>query len=261
MAEDTERGETTGEPAEPESKLDVVERLAKIIEGIEEEKKTGKSRDPQTKLDKAEQLAKIVGLVAIPIVIPLALAMYSARVQEAAQAETINRDYVQLALSILKEKKDVIDPGIRDWAVDLLAAKSPTQFKPEVIAGLKSGTISLPKPERIPRGWVKSPDSKVVAVWDADGIKLLQIGTRRLLSTIKVDSPVYDMNFSPDGSYLAAGFEDGHVSVYQTSTARVIAIFHLGSEPVTQVSFNGSYKIVAYARGVGTKTLDLTPTK
>jgi hypothetical protein len=92
--------------------------------------------------DIVERVGKLASIVAIPIVIPLALASYSAKVQQTSPKETINRDYVQLAVSILTQKKDDATVPLRDWAVDLLAEHSPTKFKPEVVAALKSGTIS-----------------------------------------------------------------------------------------------------------------------
>jgi hypothetical protein len=78
------------------------------------------------------------------VVIPIALAFYSAKVQESTQRESINRDYVQLTVAILKEKRDDVDRDLRVWAVDLLAERSPTKFSPAVIRALKSGAVSLP---------------------------------------------------------------------------------------------------------------------
>jgi hypothetical protein len=95
-------------------------------------------------LDVTERIVKMVSLAAIPVVIPIALAIYSARVQQNSQRETIDRDYVQLAASVLEQKKTDVDPGLRDWAVDLLDQHSPTKFQPEVVAALKSGAVSLP---------------------------------------------------------------------------------------------------------------------
>jgi hypothetical protein len=78
--------------------------------------------------DIVERVGKLASIVAIPIVIPLALASYSAKVQQTSPKETINRDYVQLAVSILTQKKDDATVPLRDWAVDLLAEHSPTKF-------------------------------------------------------------------------------------------------------------------------------------
>src|SRR5215469_934837 len=96
-----------------------------------------------SKLERAESVAKVASLVLIPIVIPIALAIYSARIQASFQKETIDRDYVQIAVSILREDKPD-NKGLRDWAVDLLNEHSPTKFKQTVIDELKSGKASLP---------------------------------------------------------------------------------------------------------------------
>ena len=65
--------------------------------------------------------------------------------QENAQKETINRDYVQLSVSILKEKKEDVNANLRDWAVDLLAEHSPTKMSADVVSALKTGAVSLPQ--------------------------------------------------------------------------------------------------------------------
>jgi hypothetical protein len=90
-------------------------------------------------LDITERIGKLASIIAIPIVIPLALAFYSAKVQQNSQKETINRDYVQLAVSILTQKKEETNEALRNWAVDLLSEHSPTKFDPQVIAALKRG--------------------------------------------------------------------------------------------------------------------------
>ena len=92
-------------------------------------------------LDITERIGKLASIIAIPIVIPLALAFYSAKVQQNSQKETINRDYVQLAVSILTQKKEETNEALRNWAVgSFMAEHSPTKFDPQpVIAALKRG--------------------------------------------------------------------------------------------------------------------------
>src|ERR1700730_99959 len=148
--------------------------------------KDGPTAPPQSWLDTVERLAKIFAIVAIPIVIPIALAIYSAKVQAGAQEQTINRDYVQRAVSLLKEKKVDVDAGIRDWAVDLLAEPSPTKFKPEVIAALKSGAVSLPTQNNLPTNEVLSSDNKLAKA-DSLGIQIIdtQTGKRKFMLETK----------------------------------------------------------------------------
>src|SRR5262249_10756835 len=80
------------------------------------------------------------------VAIPIVLAVGGWTIQEELQDKTLNRDYVQLAVSILKEPKDAakIDPEMRTWAVQLLNDNSPTHFNSTVFEQLKSGEAALP---------------------------------------------------------------------------------------------------------------------
>jgi hypothetical protein len=173
---------------------------------------------PKTFLDILERIAKIFAIVAIPIVIPISLAVYSAKVQAGAQEETINRDYVQLAVSVLKEKKTDVDPGIRDWAVDLLAEHSPTKFKPQVIAALKSGEVSLPSPTFVRTREATSPDKKMIARADSLGIQIIDTGTAKRKFMLPTTSEVTALAISHRSDLLAVGFVNGDVSLYKLNT-------------------------------------------
>jgi hypothetical protein len=79
------------------------------------------------------------------LAVPCVLAVVGYYVQKALQKENLDRDYVQLAVSVLKEPKtDGKDSGLRDWAVALLNRHSPITFTEKVQNDLKSGTVSLP---------------------------------------------------------------------------------------------------------------------
>ena len=203
--------------------------------GAEEVEPAATPRQPQTPLDIFERLAKILAIVAIPVVIPLALAIYSSRVQEAAQTETINRDYVQLAVSLLKEKKNDLDPGIRDWAVDLLAEHSPTKFKPEVIEALKNGTVSLSS-RRVISVSVVSKNSKLMAQTNAGGIEVMKIPTGEVIRMIQIPSAVNDIDFSEDDSLLAVGCQDGNTLIYKTANWQLYSTIPM-PDPVLKAEF------------------------
>lgn len=73
-------------------------------------------------LERMEKLAKVFSLIAIPV----AIAWGGWVVQKEIQDQAIRRDYVQLAISILREPKDSNFPDeLRGWAVDLLDKSSP----------------------------------------------------------------------------------------------------------------------------------------
>lgn len=89
-----------------------------------------------------ERISKTLSIVAIPIV----LGFGSWIIQQRLQNQTINRDYVQLAVSILKEPQGPNpDRQMRDWAVKLLNENSPTKFNQEVAQQLTSGNAKLPE--------------------------------------------------------------------------------------------------------------------
>ena len=89
-----------------------------------------------------ERISKTLSIVAIPLV----LAFGGWIIQQRLQDQTVSRDYVQLAVSILKEPKDSkINDEMRAWAVQLLNDNSPTKFNQHVFDQLKAGTTQLPE--------------------------------------------------------------------------------------------------------------------
>jgi hypothetical protein len=90
--------------------------------------------------DWIESIVKMLSLVAIPIVI----AIYSAKIQESIQRENINRDYVQLAVSVLKEESNANNAGLKAWAVKILAKYSVIPLEGPVQEQLKTGAVTLP---------------------------------------------------------------------------------------------------------------------
>ncbi len=92
-------------------------------------------------VDTAEKISRMLSIAAIPVVI----AFGGWLIQRQLQDQTIRRDYVQLAVSILQNPDpSKIPPEIREWAVDLLNENSPTKLNAQAIANLKSGKVTLP---------------------------------------------------------------------------------------------------------------------
>jgi|HubBroStandDraft_6_1064221.scaffolds.fasta_scaffold00472_4 hypothetical protein len=169
-------------------------------------------RQKQTTLDIFERLAKVFAIVAIPVVIPISLAIYSAKVQGAAQTETINRDYVQLAVSIVKE--GLVDPEIRNWAVDLLAQHSPTKFEPEVLRKLKVGELEFlypfGDPRKMSRAGAVTEDGKTTAFALSNKV-VLKKHTGMMGNITTSYNQIVSLDFSPNGRSLAIGAGDGQV--------------------------------------------------
>jgi hypothetical protein len=91
-------------------------------------------------LDTAERFSRTLSIAAIPVVV----AVGGWLIQRQLQDQTIRRDYVQLAVSILQSPDpSKVPPEIREWAVDLLNENSPTKLNAQAIANLKSGKVTL----------------------------------------------------------------------------------------------------------------------
>lgn len=94
------------------------------------------------KWETVERLARTLSIVAIPVV----LGIGGWVIQQRIQNQAVSRDYVQLAVSILKEPESSnIDQDMRAWAVQLLNDNSPTRFTPKFTEQLKSGEAQLPQ--------------------------------------------------------------------------------------------------------------------
>lgn len=97
--------------------------------------------DQKTALDKVEQCARIVGLGAIPVL----LAVIGSIIQNKLSSENLARDYVQIAVSILKEPRRDGDERLRAWAAVLLNVNSPNaKLDSKAIDDLTSGKATIP---------------------------------------------------------------------------------------------------------------------
>ena len=77
-------------------------------------------------LDTAERISRMASIAALPII----LAIGGWVIQRQLQNRTVSRDYVQLALTILQNPdQSKVAPELREWAVELLNANSPTKLK------------------------------------------------------------------------------------------------------------------------------------
>jgi hypothetical protein len=87
-----------------------------------------------------EKISKALSLAAIPLV----LGIGGWLIERQLQNQTVKKDYVQIAITILTEPdKAKVDPIIREWAVDLLNDNAPRKFSSDTVEKLKKGEISL----------------------------------------------------------------------------------------------------------------------
>lgn len=92
--------------------------------------------------DKVEITKSIMTIVA-SIAIPTVLAFYGHQIQKEISAEGLKKDYVQMAVGILNEKKEGQDTELRKWAVAVINKNSPVPFDSDLRERLEKGTITL----------------------------------------------------------------------------------------------------------------------
>jgi hypothetical protein len=87
------------------------------------------------------ELSKALSIAAIPVV----LAVGGWVLQREVQQQSLRKEYVALALSILREPdSEKVGPELRAWAVELLNLNSDVKFDERIAKRLKSGETSLP---------------------------------------------------------------------------------------------------------------------
>ena len=91
--------------------------------------------------DRVETVSRTLSIAAIPVL----LAVVGWLVQRQIQKQSVGKDYVQLAVSILREPdSSKVNPELRGWAVDLLNAYSVVRLSDAVSTVLKAGQATLP---------------------------------------------------------------------------------------------------------------------
>jgi hypothetical protein len=89
-----------------------------------------------------EAWTKIV-TAAAAVAVPVAVALVGWWIQTAVQRQTVDRDYVQIAISILRDKE--VPSDLKEWATALLSSRSPVPFGTQVQKKLNSGELIFPK--------------------------------------------------------------------------------------------------------------------
>lgn len=129
--------------------------------------------------DKLESISKITSAIAVPVVIALG----GWWIQDSIMQQSIGKDYVALAVSVLEKPKAEVDQGLRDWAVDILDDYAPRRFSPDTIARLKKGSASLP-------GSIFLGDSAIVVPMPDGQLAAFDVHTGKLLWTYVPPSSV-----------------------------------------------------------------------
>lgn len=112
---------------------------------VTSEYESGRSTEPTTHVsrdiwDKLDVLSRIVSAIAIPSVI----AIGGWFLQHSTSEESIRKDYVALAISILEKPKTKDDSGLREWGATLLNQNAPIPLPSAAVMQLGSGSLVLP---------------------------------------------------------------------------------------------------------------------
>jgi WD40 repeat protein len=144
--------------------------------------------------------------------------------------------------------------------VDLLAEHSPTKFKPEVIAALKSGAISLPNPISLPKNEAVSLDNKTVARADSLGIQIIDTRTGKRKFMLTINSDVTALAFSHRGDLLAVGYADHTFATYKMDTGAKSFEVHLpSSATVSNILFDENDQGLLIITAAGNRRFLLGP--
>lgn len=90
------------------------------------------------RLRKAQSVVSIASSIAIPVV----LAFTGYAVQERLAEDGLRKDYVSVAVGILKDNPKGQDSSLRDWATTVLTIYSPVKFSDEAKKGLETGLFA-----------------------------------------------------------------------------------------------------------------------
>lgn len=90
-----------------------------------------------------------------------------------------------------------------------------------------------------------SPDGSQVAGATSRGVAFFSASTRTYLHTLPSSTPFNCLAFSPDGSKLAAGGNNGKISVWDSGSEQVITELLTGFQPVVTLAFNQDGTLLA----------------
>lgn len=87
--------------------------------------------------DKSKIIINTVALIAVPVLI----AFYGHSINLTLKKKEIEVKYIEIAVSVLRERPSDETAGLRNWAVDVLSSYSPIPISTDVIEELKRNPL------------------------------------------------------------------------------------------------------------------------
>ncbi len=143
------------------------------------------------------------------------------------------------------------DALVRLWETSDFLSGQPV----EPVAVMIGGAVTVPAIRF-------SPDGSLVASIDLQAIRLRDPATQRLVRTLRSETSMFTITFSPDGQWLAAGELGSQVRIWDLASGDEKALLRAGvgsADParafVWSLDFSPDGKLLAAGSSVGTITL------
>lgn len=144
----------------------------------------------QSFLEKTRAVASILSAAAIPVV--LALVGYS--VQQSIAEDGIKKDYLTMAIAMLKDGGEKLDPELKGWATAVVSKYSPVPFSVEAKSKLGGALYITPSIPDLPE-IAKQPDiSSICSPGCSSALLEMYNGWQKTLSGATKDDGVEALN-------------------------------------------------------------------
>jgi WD40 repeat protein len=103
-----------------------------------------------------------------------------------------------------------------------------------------------------------SPDGEIIASVDIHAVRLRDVATQRLISTLRGEASIFSIDFSPDGTLLAVGEIENTIRLWNIDSGETVQVFKLGDNPnafIWAVAFSPDGHMLAAGSSDGSVTL------
>ena len=131
--------------------------------------------------------------------------------------------------------------GVGTRSIPIMGGNYQTWHLPkDAVVRLGKGAIS-----ESDRAVAFSPDGQRLAVASGIGVWLYEVATSQPLALLPTESSVHSVVFSPDGTLLASGLDNGRIELWEVETGTKVAEFEGHRGRVTSVVFSPDGTLLA----------------